>query len=1164
MSPWATNLDENGYLLMNTNKGWTDNLTNYVKFFHDSGLTQVRFHSSPMLVNDAHTAGSLGNEAKHARQLAGAGIDWLQYDCNFGVDPQINGPLCIDRIQLMSRELDDACREQHRKPVAMRIILAGDFRLDDSQTNAMMPTGPWMNEAVNSWCGLHDLHENQPTHAVWFDQVDNIVKAYRTRAYIKPFHFPDMEVLPTTFGRDYTENYLSYRVNTNAVRAIYSAAVMIPGDIKYAGYLGMGGMQSAFSNTVFNPIMRKIHKDPNVYPGSIDWKTPDGLGWQWSRVVPTVCDGAAVMLFNSSSNETETISCWFTNVPALGGNVNYCGVYETYSGSNFLATNGFTCDLPPMSSLTFLVTNYVGPTEPQTPGPLSPSPGVMWTASINARLFAVDEATNVYANAGGTVIKLNGAGEPLQTNTMCPLPGIAQRDSKGDFYFAGSFDGTQDFGGITLVGGWVDSISNPPAWHPGWPSCFLAKYSNDASLQWVTSFGAQAASNCVSDLVVNADGSLTVGFASPINARLAMYSTDGAEHWECTVSGGQEGWPRISSLVGTNGYFYANDQSVGSYDATGSLVWLAVPAPIKWDSILGANGKPVADGDNGVFRAGLSISSQESLLGRCGNRVWAQSLGAVEQWLLAGDSRSNLFLAGTNGLLSKCDRYGTLIWSTNLGEPVVAMVLDSQDNRFISFSDGSVARLESEYPPQPASIIGGPESQTVFVGDTVVFSVSVSGTPPFWYCWLRDGTNFLCGTNSSLCFDSASPAHSGVYSLVVTNVAGAVTSAPVQLRVKSVQLYVGSQMLTNGTYTFAAPPALTLRSAFTNGSSFYTLDGSAPSFAGCYYSGPFLLSHSATVRAIGYSWDFSQSEEADSINAIVLPQSILSASSLGGGTVSLSPPGGVYASTSTVTATAIPVAGWTFLYWLGDAAGTSNSVNVSMEKDKTIEAVFGTTLGTTVAGNGQIQLWPSNSLYPYGTVVRLTGVPQAGSYFGFWGNAATGNTNPLNFTVSNANPIVSSIFGTADSAQAALTILIHGRGQVSASPRANVYGTNETVCLTAVPDPGRSFLGWGGDATGTQNPHTVSMTHSKVITAGFSSESELCAASSGPGLASDGFRLTLFSCDPQMSYELLSSTDLNTWESLGVFTTDFNGEAHILDALATNQPAKFYKALQLP
>src|SRR5439155_1495846 len=120
------------------------------------------------------------------------------------------------------------------------------------------------------------------------------------------------------------------------------------------------------------------------------------------------------------------------------------------------------------------------------------APGLAWATNLGAQVFAVDGQTNVYANAGGTVFVLNGNGAVLQTNGICPIPGIARRDSAGNYYFSGSFDGTQNFGGITLVGGWTN---NNGQYSPGWPTCYLAKYAGNGSLQWVTGFGQHATRN---------------------------------------------------------------------------------------------------------------------------------------------------------------------------------------------------------------------------------------------------------------------------------------------------------------------------------------------------------------------------------------------------------------------------------------------------------------------------------------------------------------------------------------------------------------------------------------------------------------------------------------------------------------------------------------------
>jgi len=315
------------------------------------------------------------------------------------------------------------------------------------------------------------------------------------------------------------------------------------------------------------------------------------------------------------------------------------------------------------------------------------------------------------------------------------------------------------------------------------------------------------------------------------------------------------------------------------------------------------------------------------------------------------------------------------------------------------------------------------------------------------------------------------------------------------------------------------------------------------------------------VRAIGYSADFNQSEEADPVNAIILAQHNLAVYPTNGGSVLLSPPGGTYFNTNLVVATASPASGYSFLYWLGDAAGTDSSINISMERDKTIQAIFGTTLSTTVAGNGQILLDPPGGVYAFGSTVRLTAVPQAGSYFGVWGNAAAGNTNPLYFTVTSAAPTVSSIFGSVPGGQASLTVSISGAGDVGVSPRANVFNLGQNLTLTAHPASGQSFLGWSGGANGTQNPLILQLNQNTTVNALFTSLPKLGIDQPGlDGLTGGGFRFTLYSA-PQTVWQVLGSTNLSAWGFLGWVTNQF-GEIQFTDPSGANQPMQFYRVSQ--
>jgi hypothetical protein len=795
-------------------------------------------------------------------------------------------------------------------------------------------------------------------------------------------------------------------------------------------------------------------------------------------------------------------------------------------------------------------------------------------------VFAVDTQTNVYANVGSTVITLSPAGVPFQTNTICPVAAsFAQRDVAGNFYFAGTFDGTQDFGGITLVGGWINNINyTPPRWEPGYPTCFLAKYASNGALQWAKSFGDQAFRNALSDLLVDSDNACYLSsyiLATGPNAwgRLTRFDSSGMNLWDNIVGGPWDFFDgiKLGGLTSSNCCFYffrsvGGDESGnvtgGRISSGGNLSYFGGAFGLYYTTLSVTNGKPVIDDLARVFLPGICNPCGGTQVLRKydlnGVEILSTQIAAGQQWTLARGTEDSVYLAGTNGVLQNYDSEANLIWSTNLGNPVVLMLI-SQGTRFISFQNGAVARLSDVPPAQSPSILIGPQPVTVFAGDNFQLSVSAVGTPTLRYFWRFHGTNISGATSSTFTRSNATPADAGPYTVLVTNVAGSSTSAPALVRVKSVQLYVGSQMLTNGTYVFATPPTLSVRSAFTNGSRFYTLDGSAPSFASTFYSGPFTVTQNATVRAIGYSADFSQSDEADIVNVVFLGTHTLTATSSDGGNVTLNPPGGTYTNANIITATATPDANWSFLYWLGDSSGTNPSVNIFMNHDKRIHAVFGTTLSTTVTGNGSVQLSPPGGLYPFGTTVRLTGIPQSGNYFGFWGNAATGNTNPLYFTISSPAQTVSSIFGALPSGQAALTVLINGHGRVNVNPRTNAYATNQLVTLTATPDAGQSFLNWSDDASGTQNPLTVSLTQSKTITANFSNRSLLRTDRTGlEGLLPDGFRFTLVG-DPLSACEIFASTNLNSWTSLGILTNAF-GEIQFTDTNASSFRFRFYKS----
>ena len=92
----------------------------------------------------------------------------------------------------------------------------------------------------------------------------------------------------------------------------------------------------------------------------------------------------------------------------------------------------------------------------------------------------------------------------------------------------------------------------------------------------------------------------------------------------------------------------------------------------------------------------------------------------------------------------------------------------------------TVAALAVHVPP---SIAQQPQSQTVNQGSNATFTVTASGTTPLAFQWRFNTTNIAGATTIAYTRTNAQPADAGSYTVVVTNVAGSVTSVVATLEV---------------------------------------------------------------------------------------------------------------------------------------------------------------------------------------------------------------------------------------------------------------------------------------------------------------------------------------------------------------------------------------------
>ncbi len=245
----------------------------------------------------------------------------------------------------------------------------------------------------------------------------------------------------------------------------------------------------------------------------------------------------------------------------------------------------------------------------------------------------------------------------------------------------------------------------------------------------------------------------------------------------------------------------------------------------------------------------------------------------------------------------------------------------------------------------------------------------------------------------------------------------------------------------------------------------------------------------------------------------------VSVANSGGGTVT-SVPGGIscpgtcstnYNYGTTLTLTATPSVGATFMGWIGADSVSGNTATVIMNNARSVTATFAYSLSLSKSGTGGGTVTSSpagincgatcTANYNYGTSVTLTATPDASSTFAGWSGAASG-TGSATVTM-DANRAVTATFTPI---QYALTVTNAGGGTVSSSPAgiscsgtcsAN-YNSGTTVTLTATPNAGAtSFVSWIGADSVSGNTATVTMLSARSVTATFSYP--LSVANSGGG-----------------------------------------------------------------
>ncbi len=189
---------------------------------------------------------------------------------------------------------------------------------------------------------------------------------------------------------------------------------------------------------------------------------------------------------------------------------------------------------------------------------------------------------------------------------------------------------------------------------------------------------------------------------------------------------------------------------------------------------------------------------------------------------------------------------------------------------------------------------------------------------------------------------------------------------------------------------------------------------------------------------------------------------------------------GLFATYESIRAIAVDPAQPTRVF-VGTSGGLYRSENAGVSWTKMTNFSVS---GIRINKNATNEIWASSSYY--------------GMYFsnnsGSTWTAVNDGLDILSVNGLDWSPSVGMVYAATSSggifrrsapSQAFLIISATAGGTTNPAPGTYTYSLGGVVTVTAIPQAQYSFTGWTGDATGTTNPITLTMTSDKSVTANF-------------------------------------------------------------------------------
>ncbi|MBI3879361.1 MAG: hypothetical protein HY301_04770 [Verrucomicrobia bacterium] len=237
-----------------------------------------------------------------------------------------------------------------------------------------------------------------------------------------------------------------------------------------------------------------------------------------------------------------------------------------------------------------------------------------------------------------------------------------------------------------------------------------------------------------------------------------------------------------------NGIFVAVGYN-GGVKSTDGITWTPAPA---------------AAGGTVAFGGGKFIAADSGILLSTNGTTWVNVLSNSVSLENVRYGLGTFVAAGPSGIYT----------STNGSAWQQRFVATRQKLNAVGFANDSAYVVgysgtiyQSGYlASTPATIVRGPQSQTVISGAAATFTANVTGRLPMNFQWFKNGVPIPGATDAALTFAAATTSDTGSYHVVAANEFGAQASSPATLTVASISVSVNPQVLylftgTTGAFT---------------------------------------------------------------------------------------------------------------------------------------------------------------------------------------------------------------------------------------------------------------------------------------------------------------------------------------------------------------------------